>query len=272
MAGPPAPLDIYKESQRRNDDQKTFFTRALSPLLKNTYLYHNYAYGWIPETVIWSSRFANLDVTDYHPITLNLLKKFEFMLSLYTGPVLPYEEKINTEFISRGSFSGRYINFLRNFSILPTDEFISFLLLTSMPIYNILFWFTNTQFDITKHTLFSKVYTNNANHVALARYFRHSGDYKPLFSRVDDNAIYTAPFPINQSRIIHRRTPPGTAVSDYETLSNLSAILYLTNYDPVLMFLAFYVPNISVTTKITPGVEYLLQKLNMTPTDVTLLG
>ncbi|QQG31525.1 ER localized membrane protein [Swinepox virus] len=259
--------DIYTESQKRNDDQKTFFTRNLSPLLKNTYIYHNYAYGWIPETVIWSSSYANLDIRDYYPITINLLKKFEFMLSLYNGPILPYEEKINTEFISRGSFSGRYINFLRNFSQLPTSEFISFLLLTSMPIYNILFWFKNTPFDITKHTLFNNVFTTNEKHIELGKYFRQRGDYKPLFSRLKDDNIYLLPFPINQSRI-QQNTDNA---SYYETLSNLSAILYLTNYDPVLMFLAFYVPNISVTSKITPGVEYLLSKLNMKKTDVVLV-
>ncbi|ADT91071.1 hypothetical protein COTV054 [Cotia virus SPAn232] len=264
-------IDIYTESQKRNTDQKTFFTRELSPLLKNTYLYHNYSYGWIPETTIWSSRFANLDVTEYYPITINLLKKFEFMLSLYNGPVLPYEEKINTEFVSRGSFYGKYINFLRNFSILPTNEFISFLLLTSMPIYNIIFWFKNTQFDITKHTLFNKVYTTNDKHVELGKYFHQSGDYKPLFSRLKDNNIFTSQFPLNQSTILHQQSSNSDTVSDYETLSNLSALLYLTKYDPVLMFLAFYIPGLSVTTKITPGVEYLLKKLNMNKTDIVLV-
>ncbi|AUI80608.1 hypothetical protein [White-tailed deer poxvirus] len=263
--------DIYTESQKRNNDQQTFFTRNLSPLMKNTYLYHNYSYGWIPETSIWSSRFANLDVTDYYPITINLLKKFEFMMALYKGPILPYEEKINTEFISKGSFYGRYINFLRNFSILPTNEFISFLLLTSIPIYNILFWFKSTQFDIKKHTLFSEVYSNNDRHIELAKYFRQSGDYKPLFSRLKEDNIYTQPFPLNTSRILHQNLPNSYTISDYETLSNLSAILYLTNYDPVLMFLVFYVPNISVTTKITPGVEYLMKKLNMDKKDITLI-
>ncbi|AAR07395.1 38R [Yaba monkey tumor virus] len=264
-------FDIFKESQKRNEDQETFFTRNLSPLMKNTYLYHNYAYGWIPETAIWSSRFSNLDVTDYYPITLSLLKKFEFMLSLYRGPILQYEEKVNTEFISRGSFYGRYISYLRNFSLLPTSEFISFLLLTSMPIYNIMFWFKNTQFDIKKHTLFSEVFTTNDRHKELAKYFKQSGDYKPLFSRLKENNIYTTQFPIGANRIAHQNLPNGVPVSDFETLSNLSAIMYLTNYDPVIMFLAFYVPGMSATTKITPAVEYLMNKLNLRKDDIFLV-
>lgn len=134
--------DVYKNAQRRILDQETFFSRGLSrPLMKNTYLFDNYAYGWIPETAIWSSRYANLDASDYYPISLGLLKKFEFLMSLYKGPIPVYEEKVNTEFIANGSFSGRYVSYLRKFSSLPTNEFISFLLLTSIPIYNILFWF-----------------------------------------------------------------------------------------------------------------------------------
>ncbi len=79
------------------------------------------------------------------------------------------------------------------------------------------------------------------------------------------------PFPINQSNINNPTLPIGFSKSDYETLSNLSAILYLTNYDPVLMFLVFYVPKISITTKITPAVKYLMDKLNMNETDITLV-
>nr|WGO62667.1 hypothetical protein [Wadden Sea poxvirus] len=263
--------DIYKESQKRNLDQETFFTRNLSPLMKNTYLYHDYSYGWIPETVVWSSRFANLDVTDFYPISLGLLNKFDFLFSLYKGPVPVYEKKVNTEFIINGSFSGRYINYLRNFSLLPTSEFISFLLLTSVPIYNILFWFKNTQFDITTHSIFGKIYSNNERHIELAKYFRQSGDYKPIFSRLKENNIYTSPLQIGINKINFPNIPTGTTTSDYETLSNLSAILYFVKYDPVLMFLLFYIPGMSVTTKITPGVEYLMNKLKLTTNDIVLV-
>ncbi|QDJ95066.1 ER-localized membrane protein [Hypsugopox virus] len=263
--------DVYEESKKLAVDQKTYFTRELSPLMKNTYLYHDYAYGWIPETAIWSSKYANLDVTEYYPITLNLLKKFEFMLSLYKGPIPIYEKKINTEFISNGSFSGKYVNYLRNFSILPTNEFISFLLLTSMPIYNILFWFKNTQFDITKHSLFNNVYTTNELHIILAKYFHHGGDYKPLFSRLKNITTYIYPLPTGTNRIYHQGLPVTTPSSDYELLANLSAILHLTKYDPVLMFLAFYVPGLGITTKITPAVEYLMEKLNLSKNDMILV-
>ncbi|AST09456.1 ER-localized membrane protein virion core protein [NY_014 poxvirus] len=264
--------DVYGTSQRRILDQETFFTRNLKqPLMKNTYLFDNYAYGWIPETAIWSSRYANLDASEYYPISLGLLKKFEFLMSLYNGPVQVYEEKVNTEFIENGSFSGRYVSYLRKFSSLPTNEFISFLLLTSIPIYNILFWFKNTQFDITKHTLFRHVYTTNNRHLELARYIHQTGDYKPLFSRLKENYVYTGPLPIGVRTINHPNLNARNNPSDYETLSNLSTILYFTNYDPVLMFLAFYVPGYSITTKITPAVEYLMNKLNLTIDDVTII-
>ncbi|UZC80226.1 V074; CPXV-BR_075 V074 [Cowpox virus] len=264
--------DVYKNAQRRILDQETFFSRGLSrPLMKNTYLFDNYAYGWIPETAIWSSRYANLDASDYYPISLGLLKKFEFLMSLYKGPIPVYEEKINTEFIANGSFSGRYVSYLRKFSALPTNEFISFLLLTSIPIYNILFWFKNTQFDITKHTLFRYVYTDNTKHLALARYMYQTGDYKPLFSRLKENYIFTGPVPIGIKDIDHPNLSRARSPSDYETLANISTILYFTKYDPVLMFLLFYVPGYSITTKITPAVEYLMDKLNLTKSDVKLL-
>ncbi len=262
--------DVYSESQDRVVDQKTLFTREVIPLLRNTYLYHNYSYGWIPETVIWSSRFADLDVRDYYPISLGLLHKFEFMLSLYKGPVPDYEEKINTEFIARGSFSGRYVSYLRRFASLPTSEFISFLLLTSVPIYNILFWFKNTTFDISKHSFFSKFYTTNERHVQLARYFKESGDYKPLFSRLGKNETYTQPM-FQVSRIFNSTSMGNFPASEYETLANLSAILAFTDYDPVLMFLIFYLPGLAVTTKITPAVEYLMEKLCLTNSDIILI-
>ncbi|AWU47075.1 ER-localized membrane protein [Sea otter poxvirus] len=262
--------DVHESAQRRNNDQQTFFTRRLSPLMKHTYLFHNYAYGWIPETALWSSRFADFSLLDYYPISLEFIKKLEFMLSLYKGPVLEYESKLNTEFIDRGSFSGRYTDFLRRFAILPTNEFISFLLLTSIPIFNLLFWFKNTQFDIKKHTLFSEVYTTNDRHIELARYFRRSGDYKPIFSRLDQQTIYVNPVS-NISTISTPGQLGNLPPSDYETLSNLSAILYFTNYDPVLMFLVFYIPGLSITTQITPAVKYLMTKLSLTTDNIILV-
>ncbi|ANS71120.1 er-localized membrane protein, virion core protein [Pteropox virus] len=262
--------DVDAAVQIRNDDQKTFFTKGLSPVMKHTYLFHNYAYGWIPETALWSSRFADFSLLDYYPISLEFIKKIEFMLSLYKGPVPDYESKLNTEFVDRGSFSGRYNDFLKRFVILPTGEFISFLLLTSMPVFNLLFWFKNTTFDIKKHTLFSEVYTTNERHIELARYFRKSGDYKPIFSRLDQDAIYTNP--VTNIATVGNPGPLGNLFpSDYETLANLSTILYFTNYDPVLMFLMFYVPGLSITTKITPAVEYLMSKLSLTKKDIVLV-
>ncbi|CCD83213.1 conserved hypothetical pox protein [Squirrelpox virus] len=260
--------DVHATAQNRHPNQETFFTRGLSPLMKHTYLYHDYAYGWVPETAVWSSRFADLDLTDYRPVTLGLLKKLEFMLSLYKGPVPDYEPKLNTEFVANGSFSGRYVSFLRRFAILPQDEFISFLLLTSMPAFNLLFWFRNTAFDIARHSLFSQVYTTPERHVELARYFRASGDYKPLFSRLDADATYTQPL-TNVARI----SVPGKRVtpSEYESLANLSTILYFTRYDPALMLLAFYVPGLSITTEITPAVEFLMERLSLTREQVVLV-
>ncbi|QHG62597.1 hypothetical protein [Cetacean poxvirus 1] len=263
--------DVMSRVQLRNSDQETIFTRHLSPLMRNTYLFDNYSYGWSPETAVWCSRFADLDLRDYYPISLGLIKKFEFMLSLYKGPKTVYEEKIQTEFINQGSFSGRYINYFRKFSTLPTNEYISFLLLTSIPIYNILFWFKDTQFDITKHTLFRNVYTNHERHIALARYLRDSGDYKPIFSRLDQDGTYTDQTTLVGRILVGNTNPNGYNTSDFETLSNLSAILYYTKYDPVLMFLVFYLPGISVTTKITPAVEYLMSMLNITQNEIILI-
>nr|WQH57864.1 MAG: MC038R [Molluscum contagiosum virus] len=269
--------DVHSAAQRRAPSQQTLFTRGLRPLMRNTYLFHNYAYGWIPATAAWSSRFADLDVTDYYPVSLGLLRKLEFMFSLYRGPPLQYLPRVNTEFVSTGAFLGRFDDFFKRFAILPTREFISFLLLTSLPAYNLLFVFRGTRFELDKHTLFSAFYTTRERHVELARYFRHGGDYKPLFGHPDGTGDGSdtgdgRSLPRGSASALMSNGPRGRlAPSDYETLANLSAILYFTDYDPVLMFLAFYVPSFSVTTKITPGVEYLMERLQVRLEDVTLV-
>uniref|UniRef100_A0AAU7E200 Protein OPG070 n=1 Tax=Rousettus bat poxvirus TaxID=3141933 RepID=A0AAU7E200_9POXV len=256
--------DVHATAQQRHVNQETVFTRELSPRLKNTYLYHNYAYGWIPETAVWASRFADLSVTDFYPLSLGLLRKLDYMASLYRGPPLVYAPRLNTEFVAQGSFGGQYNDVFKRFSILPERQFISFLLLTSMPAYNLATFFKSTAFDPKKHTLFSEFFTTREAHVELARYMRHGGDYKPLFARL--NAPTTGMHTIKNPGPMGRLPP-----SSYETLANLSAILYFTDYDPVLMFLAFYMPGYSATTKITPAVEFLMRKLDVRPEDVTLV-
>ncbi|QGN68039.1 membrane phosphoprotein [Equine molluscum contagiosum-like virus] len=263
--------DVHATAQRRNPNQETLFTRGLRPLLRNTFLYHDYAYGWVPETALWSSRFAELDAADYYPISLGLLRKLEYLFSLYRGPRPEYLPKLNTEFLAAGSFAGSFNDFFKRFAVLPTREFISFLLLTSMPAYNLQVFFRDTPFDVRKHTLFSAFYTTRERHVELARYLRHGGDYKPLFGRLDETATFDGTPRTGLRAIQHPgalgRLPP----SEYETLANLSALLYFTDYDPVLMFLAFYIPPFSVTTQITPAVEYLMARLQVRAEDVALV-
>lgn len=265
--------DVDAAAQLRTPNQETFFTKGLSPRMRHTYIYNNYAYGWIPETAMWSSRLGDYSVTDFYPISLGMLKKFEFMFSLLADPggACPaYTPKLNTEFVNQGSFSGRFVNPFHRFAVLPEREYISFLLLTSVPIFNILFWFKGETFDTAKHSLVGAVFTTRERHVELARYLRRTGDYKPLFSRLGNNETFDRAFS-GFTRIINP-TPVGRLPpSDFETLANLSTILYFTRYDPVLMFLVFYVPGMSVTTKITPGVEFLMEKLSLTPEDVVLV-
>ncbi|WZD65888.1 membrane protein [Bovine papular stomatitis virus] len=265
--------DVDAAAQRRTPNQETFFTKGLSPRMRHTYIYNNYAYGWIPETAMWSSRLGDYSVTDFYPISLGMLKKFEFMFSLLADPggACPeYTPKLNTEFVNQGSFSGRFVNPFHRFAVLPEREYISFLLLTSVPVFNILFWFKGETFDTAKHSLVGAVFTTRERHVELARYLRRTGDYKPLFSRLGNDETFDRAF--SGFTRISNPTPVGRLPpSDFETLANLSTILYFTRYDPVLMFLVFYVPGMSVTTKITPGVEFLMEKLSLTPEDVVLV-
>ncbi|AAR98380.1 ORF023 membrane protein [Bovine papular stomatitis virus] len=265
--------DVDAAAQLRTPNQQTFFTKGLSPRMRHTYIYNNYAYGWIPETAVWSSRLGDYSVTDFYPISLGMLKKFEFMFSLLADPggACPaYTPKLNTEFVNQGSFSGRFVNPFHRFAVLPEREYISFLLLTSVPIFNILFWFKGETFDTAKHSLVGAVFTTRERHVELARYLRRTGDYKPLFSRLGNDETFDRAF--SGFTRISNPTPVGRLPpSDFETLANLSTILYFTRYDPVLMFLVFYVPGMSVTTKITPGVEFLMEKLSLTAEDVVLV-
>ncbi|QRI42837.1 putative membrane protein [Cheloniid poxvirus 1] len=78
--------DIYGISQNRDDRQLTINRRGDPPLLRNTFIYHDYAYGWIPETALWNSQYERLDIRNYYPITKGLLNKFEFMLDLDKRP------------------------------------------------------------------------------------------------------------------------------------------------------------------------------------------
>ncbi|ATI21144.1 ER-localized membrane protein virion core protein [Eastern grey kangaroopox virus] len=269
---PPA-HSVHDEAQKRHPDQQTFYTRELTPAMKNTYLYHDYAYGWIPETAIWNSRYATLYLSDYYPVSIGLLRKLEFMLGLYRGPAPEYKPKVNSEFIANGTFRGRFNDFFQRFSKLPQGEFISFLLLVSMPVYNLLFFFKGTPFDIKKHTLFSEFYINRESHLELARYLASGGDYRPVFSRLDDPRLYSGNLDTMGLRRIWTpasrlgRLPPA----QYETLSNLSLIISFTNRDPVLMFLMFYVPGFSATSKITPAVEMLMARLGLVREDIVLI-
>ncbi|AIZ77274.1 hypothetical protein SB87_gp021 [Parapoxvirus red deer/HL953] len=265
--------DVDAAAQLRTPNQETFFTKGLSPLMRHTYIYNNYAYGWIPETALWSSRLGDYRVTDFYPPSLGMLKKFEFMFSLLADPggACPaYEPKLNTEFLNQGSFSGRFVNPFHRFAALPEREYISFLLLTSFPVFNMLFWFKGEKFDTAKHSLLGGVFSTRERHVELARYLRRTGDYKPLLSQLGSDDTFSKPF-AGVTRI-GNATPAGRLPpSDFETMTNLSTILYFTGYDPVLMFLAFYVPGLSATTKITPAVEFLMEKLAMRPEDVVLV-
>lgn len=54
--------DVDAAAQVRVPNQETFFTRGRSPVMRHTYLYNNYCYGWIPETVVWSSRLDRKSV------------------------------------------------------------------------------------------------------------------------------------------------------------------------------------------------------------------
>ncbi|WOC29274.1 membrane protein [Equine parapoxvirus] len=265
--------DVDAAAQVRVPNQETFFTRGRSPVMRHTYLYNNYCYGWIPETVVWSSRLGDYRVTDMCPVSLGMLKKFEFMFSLLADPggqCPAYEPKLNTEFVDRGSFAGRFVSPFHRFAALPEREYISFLLLTSMPVFNILFWFKGEAFDVAKHSLVGSVFTTRERHVELARYMRRTGDYRPLFSRLDRDETFDRPF--TAATRTKTQTPAGRLPpSEYETMANLSTILYFSGFDPVLMFLAFYVPGLSVTTKVTPAVEFLMQRLGLEAKDVVLV-
>lgn len=267
--------------QRRVRDQETFHTKDYQPLLKYTALFHPYSRGWIPETMMWYSGYATLNLTNYHPITLQLLKKLGFMLSLDKAPKTPYVDRINTDAVALGNFRGHFVEFYKRFQQLPTSEFISFLLLAAIPAYNILFYYTDEVFDSDKHGLMSSFYVNRDTHVAVAKYLLHGGDYKPIFWKTEERNFLDPDYDhggVRYCRIslyeFNRNLPPSshnfTPLIDYETLANMSAILQYTNRDPVLALLMFYLPGVSVTTAFTPAVEFLMRKLGLEKKDVVL--
>lgn len=77
-----------------------------------------------------------------------------------------------------------------------------------------------------------------------------TGDYKPLFSRLKENYIFTGPVPICIKDIDHPNLSRARSPSDYETLANISTILYFTKYDPVLMFYCFTYLGIQLLQKL----------------------
>ncbi|QGT47162.1 ORF078 [Saltwater crocodilepox virus] len=279
-AGPATPGPV-ENMQRRVRDQETFHTKDYQPLLKYTALFHPYSRGWIPETMMWYSGYATLNLTNYHPITLQLLKKLGFMLSLDKAPKTPYVDRINTDAVALGNFRGHFVEFYKRFQQLPTSEFISFLLLAAIPAYNILFYYTDEVFDSDKHGLMSSFYVNRDTHVAVAKYLLHGGDYKPIFWKTEERNFLDPDYDhggVRYCRIslyeFNRNLPPSshnfTPLIDYETLANMSAILQYTNRDPVLALLMFYLPGVSVTTAFTPAVEFLMRKLGLEKKDVVL--
>ncbi|AAF44439.1 hypothetical protein FPV095 [Fowlpox virus] len=263
--------DIIGNAHERTDDQKTFNRMNLPPILNNTFLYHDYAYGWIPETALWNTQYEKLDIRSYYPITLGLLNKFEFMLGLHQGPPPQYTPKINIQYLNQIS-TVNLNDYFKKFSILPVDQLISFLLLTSIPIYNILFFFKNTTFNPRIHSLTGSFYIDDAKHIELAKYLIRGGDYKPIFGKLDRQGLYDGTlFPVNMATLQIPATSPNLYLLNIETLENLSVIISNTKQDPVLIFLIFYLPGLSVTTKITPAVEYLMNKLGLKKENVILV-
>ncbi|AID46605.1 hypothetical protein fep_097 [Pigeonpox virus] len=264
--------DIIGNAHERTDDQKTFNRMNLPPILNNTFLYHDYSYGWIPETALWNTQYEKLDIRNYYPITLGLLNKFEFMLGLHQGPPPQYTPKINIQYLNQIS-AVNLNDYFKKFSKLPIDQFISFLLLTSIPIYNILFFFKNTAFNPRIHSLTGNFYIDDAKHIELAKYLIRGGDYKPIFGKLDQPGLYDGTlFPTNMAVLqLPTTTSPNPYLLNIETLENLSVIISNTKQDPVLTFLIFYLPGLSVTTKITPGVEYLMNKLGLKKENVILV-
>ncbi|QRM15755.1 putative membrane protein [Albatrosspox virus] len=268
--------DIYGISQDRDDRQLTIHRRGVLPFLKNTFIYHDYAYGWIPETALWNSQYEKLDLRNYYPVTIGLLNKFEFMLSLDKRPPLQYTPKNNSPMMDNVS-AVRIKEYFRKFSILPDNQLISFLLLTSIPIYNILYFFKNTAFNPSVHSLFNMFYIDNEKHIELAKYLIRGGDYKPTLSMLDEAGLYdeSIPLPPNILGLIRNRNRTGIRLQqqyiDLESLGNISAIISSTNQDPVITFLMFYLPGLSVTTEITPAVEMLMKKLGLTKENIILV-
>ncbi|QRY18924.1 ORF-54 [Teiidae poxvirus 1] len=264
--------DIHNTSQQRSIDQLTFHRREIPPLLKNSFIYHDYAYGWIPETVLWNSQYENLDIRNYYPITLGLLNKFDFLLGLNRGPPPQYTPKINIQYVNQAPMV-RLNDYYKKFAILPTNELISFLLLTTVPIYNILYFFKTTVFNPRIHSLLNEFYVDDAKHIELAKYLIRGGDYKPIFSRLDQRQLYDNTLP--NGNMYSVQIPQGANAQQYliniEALSNLSTIITYTKQDPVLTFLIFYLPGLSVTTKITSGVEMLMEKLGLTKENIVLV-
>ncbi|AAR83468.1 hypothetical protein CNPV122 [Canarypox virus] len=266
--------DIYGISQDRDDKQLTINRRGDPPFLSNTFIYHDYAYGWIPETALWNSQYERLDLRDYYPITEGLLNKFEFMLDLDKRPNLQYTPKINSPRLDNVS-AIRISTYFKKFTILPTDQYISFLLLTSIPIYNILYFFKNTAFNPAIHSLFNAFYIDNQTHIELAKYLIRGGDYKPIFNMLNERSLYDENLPLPPNILGLIRNRPGVGLqqqyTDLESLASIAAIITYTKRDPVIAFLMFYLPGLSVTTKITPAVEMLMKKLGLTKENIILV-
>ncbi|ALA62443.1 putative membrane protein [Turkeypox virus] len=270
--GPTTHLTLYNQSQSRSDAQSTFHRRDIPPLLKHTFVYHEYAYGWIPETLLWNSQYEKLDIRNYYPIDVGLLNKFDFMLGLYNGQVPQYVTKINIQNVERAP-SVSFNDYFKKFAILPTDQLISFLLLTSIPIYNIMYFFKTTIFNPKLHSLLNYFYIDDDKHIELAKYLILGGDYPPIFNKLDQPGLYDGT--LNATDMYHVMVPQGKSSQKHlisiELLINISAILTYTNQDPVIAFLIFYLPGLSVTTKITPAVQLLMDKLGLSKDNVVLV-
>ncbi|QRI42836.1 putative membrane protein [Cheloniid poxvirus 1] len=113
-------------------------------------------------------------------------------------------------------------------------------------------------------------YIDNEKHIELAKYLIRGGDYKPTLSMLDEAGLYDESIPLPPNILGLIRNFQQQYI-DIESLSSISAIITYTKQDPVITFLMFYLPGLSVTTKITPAVEMLMDKLGLTKENIILV-